>query len=122
MNPKFVADVNVEKSIVDYLSSAGYDVKWIPDYDCRMSDDDLLELARSEHRILITNDKDFGEFFYNQKKIAAGIILFRTHGLASGAKVVLIRKLLRRHQDKLEKHFVVIAEKTFRFVTIGDIP
>ena len=29
---KFIADVNIEKSIVDYLKENGYDVKWIPDY------------------------------------------------------------------------------------------
>ena len=26
---KFIADVNVEKAIVDYLADVGYDIKWI---------------------------------------------------------------------------------------------
>jgi predicted nuclease of predicted toxin-antitoxin system len=57
---KFIADVNIEKLIVDYLKENGYDVKWIPDYNCEILDEDLLKLANLEKRILITNDKDFG--------------------------------------------------------------
>ena len=35
---KFIADVNIEKVIVDLLLENGYNVKWIPDYDCEMLD------------------------------------------------------------------------------------
>ena len=58
---KFIADVNVEKAVVDFLRAEGYDVKWIADFDCTMRDENLLKLANKERRILITNDKDFGE-------------------------------------------------------------
>jgi predicted nuclease of predicted toxin-antitoxin system len=53
--------VNVEKAIVDFLRAEGYDVKWIADFDCTLRDENLLKLANKERRILITNDKDFGE-------------------------------------------------------------
>jgi len=79
---KFIADVNVEKPTVEkptveYLSKQGYDIKWIPDINCEMTDDELLQLANKEKRILITNDKDFGEIIFLQKKLTTGIILFR---------------------------------------------
>ena len=77
---KFLADVNVEKEIVDYLSENKYDVKWIPDYNCEMLDEDLLKLATTEKRILITNDKDFGELTVLQKRLSTGIILLRVKG------------------------------------------
>jgi hypothetical protein len=48
---KFIADVNVEKGIVDFLLQNGYDIKWIPDYDCEISDDELLKIANKEHRV-----------------------------------------------------------------------
>ncbi len=31
---KYIADLNIEKGIVDFLLESGYDVKWIPDYNC----------------------------------------------------------------------------------------
>ena len=49
---KFIADVNVEKAIVDYLADVGYDIKWIPDYNCKMLDEDLLNLAIAEKEYL----------------------------------------------------------------------
>ena len=69
---KFIADVNVEKPIVDYLSENGYDIKWIPDYNCEILDEDLLSLANNEKRILITNDKDFGELTFYKRNCPPG--------------------------------------------------
>ena len=74
---KFLADVNIEKPLVDYLSKQGYDIIWMPDYNCEMSDEDLLQLANEENRIFITNDKDFGDLIFLQKRLSAGTILFR---------------------------------------------
>jgi predicted nuclease of predicted toxin-antitoxin system len=74
---KFLADVNIEKVLVEYLARTGFDVKWIPDYDCHMKDEELLQLANDEQRLLITNDTDFGELIFLQRKISSGIILLQ---------------------------------------------
>jgi len=77
MEFKFLADVNIEKPLVDFLSKQGYDIKWVPDYNCEMIDEELLRLANQERRIFITNDKDFGDLIFLQKRLSAGTILFR---------------------------------------------
>jgi len=118
---KFIADVNVEKAIVDYLSDNGYDVKWVPDFNCEIVDEDLLEIANKEKRILITNDKDFGELIFLQKKLSTGIILIRIKGQKADDKVRLIKKLLQTYSDKLSRHFVVLMKKKFRFIPLEDI-
>lgn len=69
---KFLADVNVEKIIVEFLKELGHDILWIPDYDAQISDQDLLALAVAEERILVTNDKDFGYFVFLQKRYQKG--------------------------------------------------
>ncbi len=118
---KFIADVNIEKAIVDYLSEKAYDVKWVPDYDCELLDEELLNLANDEGRILITNDKDFGELVFLQKKLSAGIILIRVKGQKVEHKVKLLRKLLRNYKAKLLNNFVIITEKRFRFIPMEDV-
>ncbi len=118
---KFIADVNIEKAIVDYLSGNKYDIKWVPDYNCEILDKDLFNLANAEKRILITNDKDFGEFTFLQKKLSTWIILIRVKGQRAEDKVELIKKLLQKHSDKLLNHFVVITKKKFRFIPLEDI-
>ena len=118
---KFVADVNVEKPIIDYLSENGYDIKWIPDYNCEILDEELLKLANKEKRILITNDKDFGEIVFLQKKLSLGLILLRVKGQKAEDKVRLIRRLLHGYSDKILNHFIVITKNKFRFINMEDI-
>jgi len=118
---RFIADVNVEKAIVDYLTENGYDTKWVPDYSCEILDEDLLNLANVEKRILITNDKDFGELTFLQKSLFTGIILLRVRGQRAEDKVKLIKKLLNKHSDKLLNHFIVITKKKIRIIAMEEI-
>ncbi len=117
---KFLADVNIEKPIVDFLSRQGYDIKWIPEYNCQMTDEDLLELANKEKRVLITNDKDFGELVFFQRRVGMGIILFRVKGQSTKEKVKLIRKLLMSYPEKVSRHFVVLTKNKIRIIPLGD--
>lgn len=112
---KFLADVNIEKPIIDYLLTNGYDVKWVPDYNCQMTDEELLYLANTEKRILITNDKDFGELTFLQKRLSYGIILLRIKGQRVDEKVSLLEVLLKKHEDKLYKHFIIITRFKIKF-------
>lgn len=118
---KFIADVNIEKRIVDYLLEKGYDVKWIPDYNCEMTDEELLKVAKEERRILITNDKDFGELTFLQKKHSVGIVLIRIKNQQTRVKLELLIKLLSKYREKILGHFVVITETKFRFISLGEI-
>jgi predicted nuclease of predicted toxin-antitoxin system len=118
---KFIGDVNLEKPIVDYLVGNGYNVKWIPNLDCGMVDEKLLELANREKRILVTNDKDFGELTFRQKRVSAGIILFRVKGENARDKVRLFQKLLLNHRDRLRGYFTVVTRKKVRFISMEEI-
>jgi len=118
---KFIADVNIEKRIVDYLLENGYDVKWIPDYNCEMTDEELLKVASEEGRILVTNDKDFGELTFLQKKHSTGIVLIRVKSQQTIVKLELLIKLLSKYSEKILGHFVVITETKFRFISLGEI-
>jgi len=118
---KFLADVNVEKPLVDYLSKQGYDIKWVPDYNCEMPDEDLLQLANEENRIFITNDKDFGDLIFLQRRLSVGTILFRVKGQKSEEKIKLMRKLLMGYRDKILNHYVVITKLKIRIIPLGDV-
>ena len=120
MNIKFLADVNVERHIVDSLRKENFDVKWIPDFDASMSDEDLLRLANKEKRILITNDKDFGEVVFYQRRISYGIILIRIKGHVVQPKIKLLKKILRDHRTKIPNHFVTITDKKIRITPLED--
>ncbi len=111
---KFIADVNVEKSLIDFLRKKNFDVLWIPDYDCQLKDDELLNLANKEKRILITNDTDFGELIFLQNRVTTGIVLLRIKGQDVKKKLRSLSKLISLYSDKIENHFVVITERRIR--------
>ena len=115
---KFIADVNVEKSIVDCLRDMGCDVKWIPEYNPAISDSQLLKTANKEKRILITNDKDFGELIFRQNQITTGVILFRIRGQKPSLKIHHIKSLVQQFGDKLLHHFIVVTNSNIRFIKI----
>lgn len=115
---KLLADVNIEKSVVDELKRMGYDIVWVADVDRHLDDMSILKIARQGTRIILTNDKDFGEIVFRQKLIPTGIVLFRIKGQDVKEKVKLLKKLLASHNDKIINHFVVVAKERFRFIPI----
>lgn len=118
---RFLADVNVERGIVEFLVKSGFDVKWIPDYDCEMDDADLLAMSNAEKRILITNDKDFGELTFLKKQNSVGVILIRVKGQDTSEKVTLLGKLMSNHMEEIPNSFTLITNTKFRFIPMGDI-
>ncbi len=77
-------------------------------------DDELLNLANKENRILITNDTDFGELIFLQNRVTTGIVLLRIKGQDVKKKLRSLSKLIRLYSDKIENHFVVITERRIR--------
>lgn len=115
---KFLADVNIEKPIVDFYRNHEWDIKWVSDFSPKMDDENLIKLARAEKRVLLTNDKDFGELVFLQKRLSHGIILLRVKGQETGLKVTLIKRLMAEYDEKLSGHFVVVTKDKFRFIPL----
>lgn len=80
-----------------------------------LTDNEVLNTARRESRILLTNDKDFGELVFLQRKSTNGVVLFRFETEDALEKVKVLRKVLPRYAEKLPRHFTVISEKRIRF-------
>jgi predicted nuclease of predicted toxin-antitoxin system len=56
-----LADEGVDKPIIDALRRFGIDVKYILETNQAAKDNYILNMANEEKRILVTQDKDFGE-------------------------------------------------------------
>ena len=59
---RFLADENFPKAVVEALRASGHDTVWMSTESPGAADQSVLEKAQSEARILLTFDKDFGEF------------------------------------------------------------
>lgn len=108
---RILADESVEGEVVARLRSAGHDVAYIPETSAGLRDDEVFARANAENRVLLTEDKDFGDlaFFYGNR--SSGIVLLRAHGADVAAKASLVAEVLETHEDELTKdppHFVVL--------------
>jgi predicted nuclease of predicted toxin-antitoxin system len=74
---KFLVDESVEYRVVIFLRNLGYDTRSVVESFSGLDDKIILSVAYKENRILITNDKDFGELIYRLQLPHQGIILFR---------------------------------------------
>jgi predicted nuclease of predicted toxin-antitoxin system len=97
------------------LRSEGHDVVYVIEANAGAADDAVLESAYRDERILLTEDKDFGELVYRLQKPAAGIVLLRIPVSARHLKWSRLRLLLSNSSPRLSKHFVTVTERSFRF-------
>ena len=80
-----------------------------------MDDEEIIQKAFAESRILITNDKGFGEKVYRDRWPHKGVILLRLDDERTENKIEAVRRLLAGYADRLHGQFVVATETTVRF-------
>jgi len=111
---RFLADENVEDAIVHSLRRAGHDVTCVGLVAAAAKDREVLSLARSESRILLTNDKDFGELVYRTGELSTGLVLLRFAAEKGPQKASLLAGILPQIEQQLQGHFAVVTEKRIR--------
>ena len=111
---KFLVDVGVGKRVEKYLKDEGYDTKAVRDIDPRMQDEDIIRIATSESRMVITMDKDFGELVYHSLLQHNGVLLLRLENATSLEKVQVVRDILLRHSEQIKNCFCVFQNNKFR--------
>ena len=77
-------------------------------------DDVILEAAVQDARILITEDKDFGELVYRQRLQHRGVVLVRVDGISNEKEGRIVARAVREHEAELTGAFTVIQHGTIR--------
>jgi predicted nuclease of predicted toxin-antitoxin system len=109
-----LADEGFDKPIVDLLRKNGFSVLYILETNRGANDDVILAMANKDKRILITQDKDFGELVFRLKNVHYGVILIRLEGYKPGLKAEIVLNLLNKHKTNLIEAFTVIQPNAIR--------
>ena len=112
---RFLVDECTGPSVARWLSSEGHDVFSVFDQARGIDDEAVIQKAYTENRILITNDKDFGEKVFREQHLHHGVILMRLENERYLVKIETLRRLLELYADRLPGQFVVVTEKRVRF-------
>lgn len=111
---RLVADESCDFTVVVGARDAGHDVVSIAEHMPGVDDEKVIELAASERRLLLTEDKDFGQLVFAAAKESSGVILIRYPALARSTFTQAVVNLLAERADALYSRFVVMEPGRIR--------
>jgi predicted nuclease of predicted toxin-antitoxin system len=108
---RFLLDEGLPLRLGAYLSSQGHDVSSIgSDHPYALSDRAILAIGWEERRIILTNDKDFGDLIFHERLPHAGVILFRLGYEPLDGRVARLERVLTDYAAQLDCFIVVTAQ------------
>jgi predicted nuclease of predicted toxin-antitoxin system len=109
----------VDRHIVAALREADYDTRFICE-DCPgVADTVVLELAEQDDRVLLTEDKDFGELVFRVAQASHGVMLIRLSELPPREAAALVLEVVETHRDELIGRFAVLNSRALRLRELG---
>lgn len=107
-----LTDENIDPAVVSYLRRAGFNVRdVVEDKSIGSSDRDLLALAVSEGRLVVTHDSDFGTLVIGQHHPVIGIVYLRPGHIDSQFTIQSIGVLLNQSLE-LPASFIIAVRRT----------
>ncbi len=90
------------------LAQAGHDAVWVGTWEQDPGDEEILQHALRENRVLVTLDKDFGELAVVKGQAHAGII--RLVGFSAREQAEVCLELLARYGEELAAGSLITAD------------
>jgi predicted nuclease of predicted toxin-antitoxin system len=117
-----LADENLPRVVVEALRAAGHDVVWVREQFPGATDNDVMNYAQIQGRVLMTFDKDFGNLaFRSVERDLPGVILFRTAMHAPNEAAALACSALSSRNDWVG-HFSVVESDRVRMTPLPRRP
>ena len=112
---RFIVDQCTGPAVAKWLHQNGYEVFSVFDKARGVDDDSIIQKALESNWFLITNDKDFGDKVYRDRRPRRGVILLRLEDERTPSKIHVLSELFKNYLDRLPDSFVVVTEKQVRF-------
>jgi predicted nuclease of predicted toxin-antitoxin system len=118
---KFLVDENIHADVVAWLRTMGQDVLYAAENLSGNSDEKLLDLARLEGRVIVTDDKDFGELNFHRRAVSSGIILLRLTDKTVAGRLERLARVWPTIATRAHGSFMVISDKKVRLRPIAPV-
>lgn len=102
---KFLVDRCAGRRLAAWLRDQGHDAVESRDRGPDPGDRTLLEWAANENRILVTMDKDFGEFIFVENTPHCGLV--RLPDVPVATRIALMEKVLAAHGRDLTESAII---------------
>ena len=98
---RWLADECVAAPLVAFLRVGGHDVLYVAESAAGFSDADVIALALHEKRLLLTEDKDFGDLVFRRERSVPGVVLMRIGPENAALKAVRLTAAIERYGEEL---------------------
>jgi predicted nuclease of predicted toxin-antitoxin system len=105
---KLLLDTCVWGAARQLLKAMGHDVIWTGEWPQDPGDEEILNIAIHEERVLVTLDKDFGELAILHTIKHCGIV--RLVNISATHQATVCNQVLMLHGDELQRGAIVTAE------------
>jgi predicted nuclease of predicted toxin-antitoxin system len=111
---RWLADECIDAGLVLYLRATGHDVIYAAEITPAIIDAEIVTRAKAEDRLLLTEDKDFGNLVFRQRRSIPGVILLRIDPARHELKKRRLRAAIDRLGEKLHGRYTVVDEARIR--------
>jgi predicted nuclease of predicted toxin-antitoxin system len=109
---RFLIDESADARLATHLHALGHDATLVAvSHRPGLPDPDVLAIAHREQRILITDDRDFGELVFRQRQPHAGVIYLRLSTTLLPMRIARLDYVLSHHGDQLDQFLVVTDQR-----------
>jgi len=105
-------------AVVRALQGMGHDVARVSERGAGIKDIQVAKIAQEEHRVLLTEDKDFGQLVHAVSGMGVGVVLFRFPRQARAAIGAAAASAVRALGERLHAAFVVVEPGRFRIADL----
>lgn len=111
---RLLANENIPLATIRKLRGLGYDVLAIRERSAGIPDQDVLELAHIEQRVLVTFDSDYGELIYVRHLPCPFAVVYLRFTPAHPEEAAERLVQLFSTDDALEGCFIVLEREGYR--------
>ena len=122
MLPPLLVDECCRRRLIEALREHGVDVVAVWEVARGAKDPDVLQLAVAEGRVLVTDDKDFGELVVKDNLPFVGVILLRTGSDDGDVQAKLILDALGGNPALAHGAVLVIEDNRIRRRELRPLP
>lgn len=111
---RILADENIPRTIVFWLRDQGHDVLYALESRAQTPDDELLTEAEAQGYVILTEDKDFGELVFRDRRNSHGVILLRLENRPAAVRLARLQAVWTAVESNMPGKFVVLTERKLR--------
>lgn len=109
-----LADENIDQQLIDWLRNSGLEVLSVREKSPGIRDEEVIALSKNPPRIILTEDKDFGEWVYAHQEQTISVIFLRHHFSEATEIRQILLDLLQEKGKELFGKFTTLTTKKIR--------